>query len=653
MEKTYFKRIDTIALVIGVFSLIAFPLTYLNNNDNPWEFFHYSWVLLANTVLFVVLSFVNNNVTTRSFLPFFSKKSNIAVGLVYILGLCGFVIVAIMSDYRDNTFLFFSILVSLFCAVVATIYGGNISSWIVKVGMLVFAFLFAILVWLAESFSSYYDGVEIGALQASALYQNTVKQIILENQDEKVQKEKILDFSKNVSKYAKIDSKITKNNETFLVPILQDRGGYVLSKENSEKFKDGLGNEFVVSYRFYNRPELITGPRSKYWGGLTKAIIFSTNEANEEYIDKGETKKRNNSYYFKKENYLRSLNLWWVFWLIYALFLYGYCHYQEKGKALLEREEAFAELEDYKIFFDDIRKQIDDKISDSRNTLQMIDSSWSKIAQEANQSVLDGYKIKRHDTFNYLIGKLKTWGKEDYLRAINTPEYKQKLENYMEDVQTIDQSYYKDKGDGHSFLNETYGVILNPWLLRIRQDLKNLDDIFDLTPTNTKVDRIIQEIISEKTLKKVKCKVNVENNINRERECYIILDKLQSMVYNLLENSSQAGARYKDKLRKQDRKLARSFISEINMDIREVDVDSKKYLSVEVQDNCGGFPPELEDKIYVEKVKSSKATNIDHGNGTYLIGRFAKRMGIIVKHKTIMLEGNQKGAQTTLLIPYV
>lgn len=52
-------------------------------------------------------------------------------------------------------------------------------------------------------------------------------------------------------------------------------------------------------------------------------------------------------------------------------------------------------------------------------------------------------------------------------------------------------------------------------------------------------------------------------------------------------------------------------------------------------------------------VAREKATNIDHGNGTYLIGRFAKRMGIIVQHETITLDGNQKGAQTKLLIPYI
>ena len=197
MVNTCFKKLGRIILMIFVFLLIAIPISYLNNNHHPWEFMPYSWVLLFTTVLFIATSFVFDNIFTKVFLPFFSKKSNVGMGLLYIIALLGFVIVAITSEsYRDNMFLFFSIIVSLFCAVLSAIYGGTIRSTWIKFGLLIFAFLFAILVWIAESFSSYYSGVEIGAMQAAALYQNTVQKIILDNPDEKSQKDKIISVLK-------------------------------------------------------------------------------------------------------------------------------------------------------------------------------------------------------------------------------------------------------------------------------------------------------------------------------------------------------------------------------------------------------------------------------------------------------------------------
>ena len=628
--------IIAILLILCVILIIITPYSYLNNKEEPLQIVPYGWVLLTTTILLLWTSFIDNNIFTRSIHHRFYSLKPYAV----ILGL--FLIPTLFGEsYRDNFFLFLSIVVYLYCGVMSATYGGTIPYIKIKGLIFVTVFLFSILVWIAESFSSYYNGVEIGALQAATLYQNSVKQIILNEHDEAKLKEKIINYSKNTGSFSKIVAKIEKNGQEFLVPILREREGYTLSKMNTNfgKFQDGFGNHFEISYQFYNRPII--------WQGLLKSIFFSVRDTS-------------NANYFKRELYLRSLNLWWIFWLLYACAMYGFSLIQRQKEAINEKEDAYrkqkeahAELEDYKIFFDDIRTHIDDQISENRNSLQLVDSSWSKIAQEANKAVLEGYINKRHDTFNYLIGKLKTWGKEDYLKEFDTPEYKQKLEDYIEDVQTIDQTYYKEKGKGQSILSETYNVVLNPWLVRIRKDLQNLDDIFDLTPTNVSVDKIVQGITSEKTIKKVKCNIEISNDLNKEAECCIIPDKLQSMVYNLLENSSQAGDRYYEELRKKDRTLARGFKTSINLKLKETEYNSKKYLSIEVQDNCGGFPPEFESIIYVDKVKSSKATNIDHGNGTYLIGRFAKRMGIIIQHETIKLKDNQKGAQTILLIPYV
>lgn len=627
----------------------------------------YGILMTVITVVFLLLSCKYRNIfniEAKKYLSTITVGSTITAFI--LIALIFMLVIVVLDSHRDFAFKAAILGISILCAVLSAVYGGAIKNEPLvingdnilfkilaiffnripfKMVLMLLTFAFSSIVWIILSYGSYYNGVEVGAKQAGSIVVEEVSSIInsdIENIDKKI---KINEFLRTVNKRAQIQ--IEKNEKLFAESYSASavRPGYDLSKnvleelpkskeekKLQEKLRDKDNNQYSVQYRFPNRPFLADG--------LGRAISFSIFDTN-------------NKIYFDKALYLRSMHLWWVFWLLYSLSLYCYYFYQGKEEALLEKEEAFAELEDYKIFFDDIRKHIDDQISESRNTLQLADSSWSKIAQDANQAVLDGYQNKRHDTFNYLMGKLKGWGKEDYIREFDTPEYKQRLNSYMDDIQAIDQTYYAEKGIGKSFLAETYDVVLNTWLLRIRQDLKNLDDIFDLTPTNIAVGKIVQGLTSEKTLKKIKCHVHLEGGLNREAECCIIPDKLQSMVYNLLENSTQAGDRYKESLRKIDRKLSRSFRPEINLNINEIEVDGKKYLSIMVQDNCGGFPEELESKIYVDKVKSSKATNIDHGNGTYLIGRFAKRMGIIVQHETITLDGNQKGAQTKLLIPYI
>lgn len=653
------KHLSTIGIGLLYFFILFTPLLYMYGY--VFKTIPYNVVLLLGTVVIICMSFVVDNEISRDFFPYLSgKKFMIGLGVI-----C-FGLFIIQFIWPDNSRIFNAIILSLhvFCSMCAVTFGGYTRNTIYKYVIIFSSLLFSAIVWIILSYGSYYNGVQSGASQASLMFINTVESILMSEDNDEIIKEKIKDAYGNIAAKKWVKVNISKNGKPYGEEYYpKKREDYDLSKLQTGIIKDKNNNTYVVSYQFHNKPELV--------GGLARAMLFSVPDT--ENID--------NEFYFSQLNYLRGIHLWWVFWIVYSLSLVGLYFYQkqeesfeelqiafndknvairEKDLAMLEKDrayqkqmEALEELEDYKVFFDDTRKQIDDKISESRNTLQIVDSSWSKIAQEANKAVLDGYRGKRHDTFNYFNDKLKTWGKEDFLAEINKPGYKEKLENYMGDIQAIDQTYYKEKGNGQSFLSETYGVILGPWLLRIRNDLQNLDDIFDLTPSNITVDRIVTGITSEETIKKVKCNVSISNDINREAECCIIPDKLQSMVYNLLENSSQAGDRYHDELYEKDKKLARGFKTNINLILKEIERDCKKYLSIEVQDNCGGFPPEIENIVYIDKVKSSKATNVDHGNGTYLIGRFAKRMGIIVQHNNIMLEDGQKGAQTTLLVPYV
>ncbi len=508
--------------------------------------------------------------------------------------------------------------------------------------------------WIMVSYESYYSGVERRLKNEAKVSYNSTVNIL----NSSLPEDRKLKEIHNVHKSSDAEIRITKASEgmTYDFYVKKSSPGraeeYILSNfSNHFPLITYDRDVFKYDFSYYNRPLLDIG--------LARAISFSTFPDYVKAIMKNKFAVGDNLF-LERRNYQRSTNFWVAFWLLYMFTILVMYYKQtrdevikEKDKANQKQKEAFEELEDYKIMFDNMRKQIDDQISDDRNTLQLVDSSWSKIAHEANQSVLYAYQSKRHDVFNYLTGKLKEWGKEDYLKVIDTPEYKKKLEKYLLDIDYIDNNYYEKREGSHVFLKETYDVILNPWLERIRVDLQDLDKIFVLTPDNFTVEEIVKEITDEKTIKDIDCHVNVDKKFNGKALCRVIPDKLRSMVYNLLENSAQAGARYRDRLRSIDRSLSRKFKMDINLNISEVTHKKQKYLSVEVVDNCGGFPPEIMDTIYSEKVRSSKTVNQEHGYGTYLIGRFARIMGIVIQHDTVLLSNNQKGAKTTLLIPYI
>ena len=728
-------------LMVFMFFLIAFPLSYINNHEQTWEFLPYSWVLLITTLLFIGASFTVDNLFTKTFLPKLNKINNVFMGLLYIVVLLGFVFVAITTEsYRDNYFLVFSTIVSVFCAVLAAIYGGTIRTITFKVGILVIAFLFAVLVWIAESFSSYYGGVEIGAMQASVLYQNTIKKIILEDSDEKTQKDKIKKFSENVNEKARISAKIIKNNELFLEPVSKGRKGYILSKEEADEFSDSYGNKYTVSYRFYNRPELIAGINADYWGGLTKAIVFSAHEANEEYIDNGKPAIKDNKFYFKKENYLRSLNMWWVFWLIYGLCMYGYFHYQQKGQALKEREEALAEkdkayqkqkeayaeldkmakakdeayqkqkeayteldkmakakdeayqkqkkayaqlakmteakdeallakdealsnLENFRLTYDKIRNDFATRTSNSKNYLQIVNSTYDKQAWDVQEKT--AAQLGRHDVFG-AFNKFREWKKEQFLDklatgVIDTKNYEENVKQYFALLDAVGQEY------DENLIADTYDITLGPWIKVMQNDLKELEHVLDITPETKVVKEVLDAIVPGKAIprnlaenkleaKRFKMDVSVSDDARNNGKCTkLVLSKLQSIIFNLIENSARAIDVHFDKLPFEEK-----FGYEGLIELRIIDTvhtfkknnQTCKALCFEIQDNAGGFPEDYLKDIYKRPVLSDKKADRKYGEGTVYIGFFVDLMDGDIEAYNVESESVGRGALTKVFIPY-
>ena len=625
--------------ILCLFFLITIRLSYANNTREPWQF-PYSWILLITVILFLVTTFIGNNVFSRLFYSQISEKGTLVKVVSAFIGILILLAAGIyLSSYTETLFLIIAMVISAFFAVMAAVYGGVIKYKYRIFLSFLFSSFFAAMVWIILSYSSYYTGVEFGAVQGAVFFENGVQDIILSNAEELVQKEKITTLAKRTYSRAYLDITIYKNGVVFLKPIEQKKPGYFLSKmkEGELKFNDVNGNSYHVSYQFYNRPELIGGWNPTEWGGLLKALLFSSNETN-------------NIRYFKNEMYLRSLNFWWIFWVLHALILMFLETYQKQEEAIKEKEGALADLEDQRMILEEMRKDFNFYVNDSLNDLQPVHSSLNRLGQK-------DIEFKRHNIIND-FRDLQKWGPEELEKVAG---YDERVETYIKFLNFMEHEYYQKEYEperGWSFLEDTYNIVISPWTKEIHEKLRKLDHIFEVGNKVVTVEDILDKVTSKDTIKKVPCSINVSDVLNKEATCRIIPGKLQDMVYNLLANSSHVGSFYGMKIRKESRGKKR-FVKRIELNINEIEENNKTYLTIEVRDNCGGFPENIKDKIYVEPVPSIKdegkkdKTNTSHGRGTYLIGFFARIMNISIEKDNISYPDGQKGASTTLKIPYL
>ena len=142
---------------------------------------------------------------------------------------------------------------------------------------------------------------------------------------------------------------------------------------------------------------------------------------------------------------------------------------------------------------------------------------------------------------------------------------------------------------------------------------------------------------------------NIQNNIfisNNTLICEVNLNRLFSIVENLLKNANNA--------------LAHRILSDESFDnpalllIYDVkNINEKMALSIVVQDNAGGFPEELINKIYKVPVKSSDTTQSRMGKGSQYVKFFSDRMNATIQVRNIINEYGEKCAQVEVLIPIV
>lgn len=664
--KSINKFVTMKVIGISMLLLFIFPISYWLNEEKPLGFLPYGVVLMLITILYMLVACTDDNCIFNfgKKLNYYliSKRDENSINNILTRLLAAFIVffiyVTTKYPYNDISATAAIMLISIICAYLTMFYGGGIQGFKTKAKFLFYSFVFSCIVWIILSYGSYYTGVEFGARQAANIVQKQVASIILNEESEAGRKEKISQFLNSANAIPSLRGiglvkiEIEKNGSLFLEYQPKDRPGYFLTQNLIEPLKgnppvdairDASGNDYRVYYKFYNKPILWGDLRSwlglapKHWGGLAKAIFFSANTTN-------------NKSYFDYSAYLRSIHLWWIFWILSAAFFFALNIYQNKERAYKQVQKALADLEDQKMILDEMRKDFNFYVNDSLNDLQPIHSSINRLGQK-------DVEFKRHNIIND-FRELQKWGPEELEKVAG---YDERVEKYVRFLNFMEHEYYQKEYDTEqrwSFLEDTYNIVISPWTKEIHEKLRKLDHIFEVSNKDVTVKEIVDKVTSKETIKKVPCDINIASTLTKEATCRVIPGKLQDMVYNLLANSSHVGSLYGMKVRRESRGKVR-FEKKIVLNIDEIQEKGKTYLTIEVRDNCGGFPEDIKDKIYVEPVPSIKdegkkdKTNSGHGRGTYLIGFFARMMDILIEKDNVTYPDGQKGASTILKIPYL
>lgn len=376
------------------------------------------------------------------------------------------------------------------------------------------------------------------------------------------------------------------------------------------------GSRYQLEFKYANRPY--------YSWGIIRAVTFSI------FPDMlyGYSLKVEN--YLKNQNYTRSTYFWGVFWVFYLMGLM-WQYYRDRQnrqtkellKLSMERKVALDNLQIAYSAYDHMHDEFDKiALRDTRQQLQELNLSWSEIIENVLADSRHTLKNKLQDQpliTNEEINRL-----DDSMRLF---EYEieqginQRLNNFRDIILTHQKELFKTLD--YKLRKESIKTIVN--------------HINDHIPCN----------YFDKN--RSGFSFNIQNNIfisNNTLICEVNLNRLFSIVENLLKNANNA--------------LAHRILSDESFDnpalllIYDVkNINEKMALSIVVQDNAGGFPEELINKIYKVPVKSSDTTQSRMGKGSQYVKFFSDRMNATIQVRNIINEYGEKCAQVEVLIPIV
>jgi len=551
-------------------------------------------------------------------------------------------------------------------------------SWLQKIGAFTVSFIIAVLAWSSFSYASYYSGVRVAVdSEAQSLY-FSVKAVlsldILEN-------DKLTLINQLVQGEGKPRAAIllTKNGGVFSTKpyrsgvtevYVPEKISYTIKQKEiyGTRYSDTDPNKYVpfdpiyvngdvyeFFYEYANKPA---------WNiGVLRAVTMSA-------VDNYSYK-----HYISSRLYERSYNFVFPFFLLFLSMMFvlrSNANMKKANKELEVKKEELEQvnfeveaqkdeleqtnyrlneinhkLENFQQAYNKIQYDFSAVVSNSKNNLQHMQSSWDEDLKAATG-------LGRHDVFNR-IRALRSMDIEQLDEMISNEKiYNQKaregLISFKQLLLCIREEFNED------IIADAYDFVIGPWVKIIHKELKGLEGTLDITTDVYPVSQILSSIdqavptnIAEGRAADVMFTKYIAPNINTSARCKVILSKVRSIIFNLIANSAAATETYADNL---DDEEYLQYKRKIWLNVQEIVEKQKKYLCIEVQDNGGGFPEEILDKIYKEPIRTTK-DNRTHGQGTSYIGFFVDLMGGDIKATNIISDTGEKGASTRLYIQYL
>ena len=615
------------------------------------------------------------------------RATIIWLGIFVLVCILTWVLAEFTHVIGNVSFVNFVLFILVFFLVLSTwrVVGKNVSNcW--KWSTLIGTVIFGMLIWFTYSYTSYYNGVASNLHQSRRVIFEAYGQILATGESDDMKKKRILAVSENLYR-AKFT--IYKDGNVYLqkepVPASVD---YVEERIFAGKLGTYHGSEYSIEFNLFNRPNELCG--------LLRAVTFSVWRTGYEWDNKIWYDK----YFLRNRNYRRSMNFYVVFLTSYILLMWVgrlYAKVESANKKLGtandelkstndKLEMAKAALESKKKDLESANKKLEtanDKLESNNEELKKINEeleqkntelenrklTYGQMEKEFRRVVSDSQNNLQHGLSNFdkkedeetleaVYKAAAGSGRHDAINKIRELPKLTKLDDNDLQLITFKAVLYKMQNESGSIniIQEIYDVILSPWIEEIREELRGLEGTLSLETREHTVAEIIDEvqgIKDELSRNEEADKYNLhiedagDNAVVYDEKCKVNLQRVKSIVHNLIGNSNKANQSYESSLfdKVESNEISGEELENYSGKIWINIWQETDRLCVQIKDNGGGFPDDIIKDIYHKPVRTTKDDR-DHGEGTAYIGFFCKHMNIDIKAENI-----DNGAATTLHIP--
>lgn len=516
------------------------------------------------------------------------------------------------------------------------------------------AFSVALLTWINISYESYYQGTRSAAYRETQTLYRQIQGILHLDISEEAKKEAVHAIFSNLKTNARTHVILKKDGEIlFEKPYDTDKNGVSAAKgyivehigdsapihdRNESKFVPFktiyAGNsEYDFIYDYANQPDLAPG--------IIKAATFSI------------TEDPTGDHFMSKRNYERSMNFMVPFLLVYLSLMGAIYLFAKKTQLTNQLKETNNQLEEannqlkmaiedlhiFELTYKRIQHDYESVINDGKNMLQVIESTWENDKKTAA-------KQSRHDALNKIQALRST--PIEAITDLNNNGQMDRIEALKEFLRAESEQYNED------LIADMYDFVFEPWILKIKAILGGLDRTLNVTPSWCSASEILENIqpgiaipsnLYNSRIRRMNFQMTISENILPKRKYNIILDKLMSVIMNLIGNSLKAIQEYNT--RTQERRIGYIYLN-----IYESD-EMNGSLCFEVADNGGGFDDDIKDRIYKEPIRSSRENDKrKYGEGTAYIRYFVRLMRGKIEAENQINESGETGAITRIFLPH-